>query len=140
MPEVDVVDSTWIGAAHPAVAAAVADPLNWRRWWPGLDLVVSEARGLKGVRWIVRPGRDRTRGTMEIWLEPAFDGVVLHYFLRLESTDGQPVGRGRRQRLAHAHRTRAKRAFWALADQLDPARTARVSAPSSRSAAGSPLP
>jgi hypothetical protein len=66
---------------------------------------------------------------MEIWLEPAFDGVVLHYFLRLDAAAGRPMGRRRQTRLTHFHRRRTKLSFWALADQLDPGRTARIGAP-----------
>jgi hypothetical protein len=129
MPAIDVVDSTWIGAAADVVALIVADPANWGRWWPDLDLVVDEQRGEKGVRWTVRPTPSGESGSMEVWLEPAFDGVVLHYFLRLDPTSGRPMRRSRRQRVTDFHRRRVKQAFWALGDQLDPGRTARVSGP-----------
>lgn len=127
MPEVDVVDSTWICAPPGVVATQVARPENWRRWWPRLELTVVEWRGDKGVRWEVHGERGGTAGTMEIWLEPAFDGVVVHNFLRLDGV-GRPLGRRRRERLIRAHRGRTKQAFWALGDQLDPARFARRSA------------
>lgn len=133
MPDVDVVDSTWICANPAVVAATVAEPANWRRWWPDLDLAVEEWRGEKGVRWTVRPGSSGTEaGTMEVWLEPAFDGVVVHYFLRLDSVDGRPMRRRRRERITRAHRLRAKQVFWGLGDQLDPGRLARVAAPPTR--------
>lgn len=129
MPAVDILDSTWIGAPPAAVATIVADPANWRRWWPDLDLVADEWRGPKGMRWTVRPTSSGESGSMEVWLEPAFDGVVLHYFLRLDAADGRRLGRSRRARLAGFHRRRAKSAFWAVGDQLDPGRTARIAAP-----------
>ena len=129
MPAIDVVDSTWICARPAVVAAIVADPANWRRWWPELDLKTNELRGDKGVRWTVRPTPSGESGSMEIWLEPAFDGVVLHYFLRLDVAGGRPLRRRRQTRLTHFHRRRAKVAFWALADQLDPGRSARIGAP-----------
>lgn len=129
MPDIDVVDSTWICAAPSVVAALVAEPANWRRWWPDLELAVDEWRGLKGVRWIVRRGpTDREAGTMEVWLEPAQDGVVVHYFLRLDAVDGRPMGRRRRDRLIHRRRCHTKQLFWALGDQLDPGRLERVAA------------
>ena len=57
---------------------------------------------------------------MEIWLEPAHDGVVAHYFLRLDAADGGRVadraGAGR----GPAPPARMKAVFWALADELDP--------------------
>lgn len=129
MPDIDVVDSTWIGVRPAAVAAVVAQPANWRRWWPDLDLLVDEWRGDKGVRWTVRRCRQGGTGSMEVWLEPAFEGVVVHYFLRLDARHGRPMGRRQREATAHEHRCRVKQVFWALGDQLDPGRTARVSAP-----------
>ena len=129
MPSIDIVDSTWICARPALVAAAVAEPANWRRWWPELDLVADEWRGDKGVRWTVRPTSAGEGGSMEVWLEPAFDGVVLHYFLRLNTGEGRELRRGRRRRLTHFHRRRAKVTFWALGDQLDPGRIGRVAAP-----------
>jgi hypothetical protein len=132
MPDIDVVDSTWICAAPATVAAVVAQPANWRRWWPDLELVVDEWRGNKGVRWTVRPSRLGAAGSMEIWLEPACDGVVAHYFLRLDAVDGRPMSRRRKVAAIDAHRRRVKQVLWALGDELDPGRTARVSAPPSQ--------
>lgn len=129
MPAIDVLDSTWINAPPAVVAAIVADPANWPRWWPDLDLVADEWRGNKGMRWTVRPTSAEESGSMEVWLEPAFDGVVLHYFLRLDAAAGRAMSRSRRARRARFHRRRAKLAFWALADNLDPGRTARIAAP-----------
>ena len=129
MPAIDVVDSTWIRASVGVVAAIVAESANWRRWWPDLDLAAEELRGDKGVRWTVRATGSGESGSMEIWLEPALDGVVVHYFLRLDAADGQPMKRRRQARLTHFHRRRAKAAFWALADQLDPGRPGRIATP-----------
>lgn len=129
MPEVDAIDATWFGIRPAALAPAVADPANWRVWWPDLDLAVDQLRGVKGVRWIVRSGRaGSVTGSMEIWLEPADDGTVAHFFLRLDGTRA-PIGARDRRRLEHEYRTRMKRAFWRLADQLDPGRIARVAGP-----------
>jgi hypothetical protein len=129
VPAIDIVDSTWICARPAVVASVVAEPANWRRWWPELDLEAEELRGEKGVRWTVRPAGSGESGSMEIWLEPAFDGVVLHYFLRLDAPHGQSMGRRRQTQLTHFHRRRAKVTFWVLADQLDPGRTARIGSP-----------
>jgi hypothetical protein len=129
MPDVDVVDSTWICARPSAVAAIVAQPSNWRRWWPNLVLEVDEWRGDKGVRWTVRAPSFGAVGTMEVWLEPVFDGVVAHYFLRLDSDRDRPLSRRRRARCADAHRRRVKQVFWALGDQLDPSRLTRIAGP-----------
>ena len=54
MPAIDVVDSTWICARPGVVAAIVAEPANWRRWWPELDLetgIVRVSYLAEGVRY-----------------------------------------------------------------------------------------
>jgi hypothetical protein len=128
VPEIDVMDSTWLAARPQSVAAVVAQPSNWRSWWPRLDLVVDQWRGAKGVRWIVRSvrGHEGLAGTAEVWLEGSHDGVVAHFFLRLDPAPGTLVRRRDKRRLERECRLAAKRAFWALADDLDPGRAARL--------------
>ena len=81
MHSIQVADQTFITAAPADVGFAVADPANWRRWWPDLWLEVTEDRGEVGVRWAVTGA---LTGTMEVWLQPMLDGVLLHYFLHAE--------------------------------------------------------
>jgi len=84
MNSIQIADETFIAADPVAVGDAVADPANWRRWWPDLRLTVVEDRGEVGQRWTVTGA---LTGTMEIWLEKVRggpDGVVLHYFLHAE--------------------------------------------------------
>ena len=134
MPEIDVVDATWIGADRATVAAWVAQPAQWPNWWPDLELVVTEWRGESGMRWEVRPSRHGRRvvaGTMEIYLHPAHDGVLAYYFLRLDGTRGRLSTR-QRTRVVRAYRARAKRLFWAIGARVDPGRIARVAAPPSQ--------
>ena len=129
MPEVDVVDSTWIDVGPATLAAEIAEPASWPRWWPDLVLQVDEWRGSKGMRWFVRSARNGlATGSMEVWLQPVDDGTVAHYFLRLDGT-GAPLGRRERERLVHEYRVRAKQVFWGLSDRLDPGRLARVGGP-----------
>lgn len=129
MPDVDVIDSTWVGVAPTALAPVIADASRWRGWWPDLDVRASEYRGVKGVRWLVRSAHSgRLAGSMEIWLEPVSEGVVAHYFLRLDVT-GTPLSAREHERLVHQYRTQAKRVMWQLSDSLDPGRMRRVSAP-----------
>jgi hypothetical protein len=131
VPVIDVVDSTWFAAPPKAVAAVVADPGNWRRWWPDLLLEVDEWRGEKGVRWLVPAVKGSgLAGSAEVWLEPAFDGVVAHFFLRLDAPPGVRLSSRRSDRIADGFRRRTKQAFWALADQLDPGRVVRLSSSS----------
>ena len=129
MPDIDVVDSTWICAPPATVAAIVAEPSNWRRWWPDLVLDVQEWRGEKGVRWIVTSAPYRTAGTMEIWLEPSCEGVVLHYFLRLDAAGRRRLSPRKVRRVVDERRKGTKQLFWALSDQFEPTRTRRLNAP-----------
>ena len=131
MPAIDVVDSTWIAARPAAIAAVVAEPANWRRWWPDLVLEVDEWRGDKGVRWTMRSPKDGAAGTMEVWIERAFEGAVVHYFLRMDPVSGT-ISPRRSAAITDARRRRVKQVFWALGDQLDPGRLGRVASPDAR--------
>jgi hypothetical protein len=133
--QIHLIDQVWIDAPVRTVSAVVADCANWRRWWPGLDLTVTRDRKDKGIQWsarsgpVVRSGRGRffrpdrveLAGTVEIWLEPHRDGVILHHFLRLD-----PVGDRLSDRAAAARTRRlawhAKRVFWQLKDELEAGR------------------
>ena len=84
---IQVADQTFVAAPAQRVAAALAGPSRWREWWPDLDLEVREDRADKGIRWRVAGA---ATGTMEVWLEPALDGVIVHYFMHAE-----PIGRVR---------------------------------------------
>ena len=78
---IQVADETFVAAGPAAVGRAVGDRAAWRRWFPDLLLDVVEDRSDKGVRWTVT---GPLTGTMEIWLEPVLDGVILHYYLHAE--------------------------------------------------------
>ena len=78
---IQVADETFVAASPAAVGRAVGDRAAWRRWFPDLLLDVVEDRSDKGVRWTVT---GPLTGTMEIWLEPVLDGVILHYYLHAE--------------------------------------------------------
>jgi hypothetical protein len=122
MSQIDLVDETWIRAPLLSAADAVADGLSWARWFPDLNLCLHQRRGPLGVRWWVAPcGRRRLAGSMEIWLEPSLDGVVLHYFLRLDPDDARPLRPAARRRIERAYVTAAKRGFFELKDQLESA-------------------
>lgn len=95
---IQVADQTFVAAPGAAVADLLAGPNNWRRWWPDLTLEVREDRGDKGIRWSLTGA---LTGTMEVWLEPSLDGVILHYFLHAEPEPALPAGK-----LAAANRAR----------------------------------
>jgi hypothetical protein len=128
MATVDLVDETFIVCARGPLARAVADRERWRRWWPDLDLVVFMDRGLDGIRWSMSGA---LVGSCEIWLEEAFDGVLLHYYLRGRFDAGRDDGHVRAS-TARARRTadrqRRRRALswkahaWALKDELEAGR------------------
>jgi hypothetical protein len=81
VPVLDIADDTFVARPPEAVAAAVADPRAWARWWPDLQLAVTRDRGVKGVQWAV--GGALT-GSMELWLEPVRGGTVVHWYLRAD--------------------------------------------------------
>ncbi|MBH0780058.1 polyketide cyclase / dehydrase and lipid transport [Nocardia bovistercoris] len=86
MSSIQVADQTFVAADGAAVAEILGGPNRWREWWPDLTLEVREDRGDKGFRWSVSGG---LTGTMEVWLEPSLDGVILHYFLHAEPKGAQ---------------------------------------------------
>ncbi len=136
MPLVDVIDESFVYAEPAQLAARLRDPQLLRRWWPDLDLAVFEDRGDAGVRWTVTGA---LVGTSEIWLEPADEGVTLHYYLRADPT--RPGSRTEsvaapQNRLAHhgrrlaaAHAKAFKRSVWALKDELEAGRAAGKARP-----------
>jgi hypothetical protein len=118
MPQLDLLDETFIVAAPRSVAATVADPARWAGWWPGLTLAVQEDRGIAGIRWLVGGS---WIGSMEIWLEPHLDGVIAHYYLRIDPAAGQ-LGKRALRRQHRAWARRGKRVLWALKDELEQGR------------------
>ncbi|MEU7632636.1 polyketide cyclase / dehydrase and lipid transport [Nocardia sp. NPDC049220] len=121
MSSIQVADQTFVAASGSAVADLLTGPNNWRRWWPDLTLDVRENRGDKGIRWSVRGA---LTGTMEVWLEPSMDGVILHYFLHADPEPALPAGR-----LAAANRARrvaGKTMSFELKSRLEAGRPAGV--------------
>ncbi len=131
-PQIHLIDETWIDADVARTSAAVASPVVWRLWWPALYLTVTRDRGLKGIQWSARSipeerrwprgmtsgGRVQLAGTVELWLEPAHSGVLLHHYLRLDPT-GRPLSRRQADRLTRRFAWQAKRVFWRLKDDLE---------------------
>lgn len=113
-PAVSIVDETYIDAPPALVAAVVAHPDNQRAWWPHLRLRLRRDRGVQGQRWDIE---GQVSGTMEIWLEPFWDGVIVHHYVR-----GRVGARAPRD-VALRHTRRWKAAVTRLKDLLeDPAR------------------
>lgn len=127
MPVVDLVDETFIVAPPAALAAVVADRRRWVVWWPDLSLDVFMDRGEKGIRWSVT---GTLVGSVELWLEPFGDGVIVHYYLRVDPTAGDstteprslpdsPRGRRTADRLRRRHALHWKQTVWALKHELE---------------------
>ncbi|MGH3639005.1 MAG: polyketide cyclase / dehydrase and lipid transport [Myxococcota bacterium] len=126
MNSIQVADETFVCADPADVGRAIADPASWRRWWPDLRLVVVEDRGPAGQRWTVTGA---LAGTMEIWLETSFDGVILHYFLHAEPS-GVTAWELARMNLAkanHHRRVAGKRMAFEVKQKLEESRTVGVS-------------
>jgi hypothetical protein len=126
MNSIQVADETFVCADPADVGKAIADPASWRRWWPDLRLVVVEDRGPAGQRWTVTGA---LAGTMEIWLETSFDGVILHYFLHAEPS-GVAAWELARMNLAkanHHRRVAGKRMAFEVKQKLEESRKVGVS-------------
>ena len=108
---VDIADQTFVVASRELVAKRIADPVQWRAWWPDLQLAVTRDRGSNGISWAVSGA---LTGTAEIWLEPWHDGVIVHWFLRCRpSGDDDPA------RVRRAYVTDFKRDITILKDELE---------------------
>jgi hypothetical protein len=123
---IQVADETFIAADAARVGTAIADPASWRRWWPDLRLQVVEDRAEKGVRWAVTGALN---GTMEIWLEPSLDGVLLHYFLHAEPSGAtaRQLARMNLARITHRRRVAGKKMAFEVKEKLERSRPVGVS-------------
>ncbi len=125
MSSIQVADETFIAASPVAVGRAVGDRTRWRRWFPDLLLEVVEDRADKGVRWTVAGA---VTGTMEVWLEPVLDGVVLHYFLHAEPAGaaGWQLAKMDLPAMTHRRRVAGKRMAFEVKQTLEASRQVGV--------------
>lgn len=125
MHSIQVADETFVAADATRVGAAVADRASWRRWWPDLRLEVVEDRGALGIRWAVT---GPLTGTMEIWLEPVLDGVLLHYFLHAEPSGAAAwqLARMNLARMTHRRRVAGKNMAFEVKATLERSRPVGV--------------
>lgn len=122
---IQVADETFVAADPAAAGRAVADRAGWRRWFPDLVLDVVEDRADKGVRWSVS---GPLTGTMEVWLQPMLDGVLLHYFLHAEPAGATAVQPSAASLAAMNHRRRVagKRMAFEVKNNLERSRPVGV--------------
>ncbi|MCV7174678.1 polyketide cyclase / dehydrase and lipid transport [Mycolicibacterium sphagni] len=125
MNSIQVADETFVAADPAAVGRAVSDRASWRRWWPDLRLDVVEDRADKGVRWTVT---GPLTGSMEIWLEPVLDGVLLHYFLHAEPSGiaAWQLAKMNLAKLNHKRRVAGKRMAFEVKSTLEASRPVGV--------------
>ena len=127
MPQVDLIDETYLVASPAAVAHACHDPARTAAWWPDLELTVFQDRGLDGLRWTVTGA---LVGTAELWLEPFGDGVLMHVYVRADPTRRSSATEVAELSPRAAIRARARRArqikqwAWRLKDELECGRAA----------------
>lgn len=108
-PLVDIVDETFVRAAPDVVRARLGDPGLLDGLFPGVRREVVQDRGTKGVRWRIE---GEVTGRMEVWLEAAHGGTIVHHFVH-----GQQVGGPRRW--MQAHRRRWKHGLNEIKDRLE---------------------
>lgn len=114
MHSVQIADQTFVAAPPALVGASLEGRGDWLRWWPDLDLEVREARGEKGVRWLVD---GQVRGAMEVWLKPELDGTLLHFFLHAEPAS--PLRPRELRRLVRELRLAGKEMSFELKDRCE---------------------
>ncbi|CAM4449112.1 hypothetical protein MB901379_02935 [Mycobacterium basiliense] len=126
MNSIQIADETYIAADGARVGATVADRCRWSRWWPDLQLQVTEDRAEKGIRWAVTGA---LIGTMEVWLEPSLDGVVLHYFLHAEPAGvaAWQLARMNLAKMTHRRRAAGKKMAFEVKTTLEETRPIGVS-------------
>ena len=115
------MDETYVVVERTRIAAVVADPARWRQWWPDLHLRVVEERGAQGIRWAVA---GPLTGTMEIWLEPMLDGVLLHYFVHAEpaGASAHDLSRMNLAKTVHRRRVAGKKMSFEIKAELEATR------------------
>jgi hypothetical protein len=125
MPQVDLVEETFIAAAPALVEARIREPEFTARLWPDLRLAVQADRGVEGLRWTASGA---LVGSTEIWLQAYRDGVLVHTYLRCDPTrSGRPteavqVSQRAATRELHKRAKYAKRVLWELKDSVEAGR------------------
>ena len=107
---VDIIDETYLRAAPTVVRGWFDDDDRLDRLWPHLQRTLVRDRGIKGLRWTVVGA---VVGEMEVWIEPFWDGAILHHYVRGERGPEAP------RDVAARHQLRWKRAVHALKDRLE---------------------
>ena len=91
MPSLDVIDETFLLAPVVELSAIFCDELAWKAL--GMDLHCYDDRGVNGKRWTLS---GKLTGTVEVWLEPSHDGVIVHVYLQADPRSRRSATRLRR--------------------------------------------
>jgi ribosome-associated toxin RatA of RatAB toxin-antitoxin module len=119
MPSLDISCDDLVVADPAYVAERLGADTLWREWWPDLTLTPSERRGLEGVRWAVTGA---AIGTAEWWLEPVRDGVVVHWYLRVDPE--RPAGPRALMKLQERYVAQYRANIWRFKDEVEQGRAA----------------
>jgi ribosome-associated toxin RatA of RatAB toxin-antitoxin module len=119
MPSLDISCDDLVVADPAYVAERLGQDTLWREWWPELTLTPYERRGLEGVRWTVTGA---AIGTAEWWLEQVRDGVVVHWYLRVDPERRTSAGRLRKLQESYVNRYREH--LWRFKDEVEQGRAA----------------
>ena len=119
MPTLDISCDDLVVADPAYVAERLGSDTLWREWWPDLTLTPSERRGPEGVRWAVTGA---AIGTAEWWLEPVRDGVVVHWYLRVDPA--KPVRGQALARLKERYVASYREHLWRFKDEAEALRAA----------------
>lgn len=109
---VDVVDETFIDAPPALLANVFADRGNIANVWPHVRTSLLADRGSQGAVWTVD---GLLNGEFEVWLEPCWDGTIVHHYVRA-TTASRP------RAVERAHVRRWKRFITAVKDRVEPPR------------------
>ena len=126
MPLLDISCDDLVVADPAYVAERLGSDTLWREWWPDLTLTPSERRGLEGVRWAVTGA---ATGTAEWWLEAVRDGVVVHWYLRVDPA--KPVRGQALARLKERYVAAYREHLWRFKDEAEVGRAAGERRPGS---------
>ncbi|MGH3658707.1 MAG: hypothetical protein ACRDUA_18785 [Micromonosporaceae bacterium] len=119
MPQIDLVEETYIAADPPLVRARLAAAELARQMWPDLRLHITEDRGRLGLRYAVA---GEFTGTAEVWFQEWADGVIVHVYLRVDPSGGLSPRRAVRE--LHRRQRAAKSVLWQVKDDLEAGRRA----------------
>jgi ribosome-associated toxin RatA of RatAB toxin-antitoxin module len=119
MPSLDISCDDLVVADPAYVAERLGMDTLWHEWWPELVLTPYERRGPEGVRWTVTGA---AIGTAEWWLEQVRDGVVVHWYLRVDPV--RSAGPRRLRRLQESYVARYRDNIWRFKDEVERGRAA----------------